>query len=273
MRQIFISLILLAALPLLAQEAGAQESDSQESGGGPLFMKHLVGDREFYEPWGIGVDFYTMDQDYGIKQLEFALPGVGLDDPSLIDVSNELQHLDLRLDVWLTPFLNVYGLVGRVDANTLVDLSKVPITGLPIALGTLPISYDGTVWGGGFTLAYGGEWWFVSVNNTWTTANLSGGFDSSISSFTSQPRLGLIRDQWTFWVGGMYLDTNEKHKGTIELPIPGIPPVPFNVELESLKNWNYVVGAGYVFSPKATVYLEYGFGDRTHTLFNFTYRF
>ena len=156
MRQFFILLILLAALPLLAQEAGAQESSSQESSGGPLFMKHLVGDREFFEPWGIGVDFYTMDQDYGIKHLEFALPGVGLDDPSLIDVSNELQHLDLRVDVWLTPFLNVYGLVGRVDADTLVDLSKVPITGLPISLGTLPISYDGTVWGGGFTLAYGG---------------------------------------------------------------------------------------------------------------------
>lgn len=282
MRQIFSSLILLAALPLLVMEAGAQESSSQESGGGPLFMKHLVGDREFYEPWGIGVDFYTMDQDYGIKHLEFDLPNVGLGDPSLIEVSNELQHIDLKLDVWLTPFFNVYGLVGRVDADTLVDLSKVPITGLPvppgappISLGTVPISYDGTVYGGGFILAYGGESWFISVNNTWTSTNLSGGFDSSVSAFTSQPRLGLIRDRWTFWVGGMYLDTKEKHEGTIELPIPGLPlpPIDFSVELESLNHWNYVVGVGHVFSPKATLYLEYGFGDRTHTLFNFTYRF
>ena len=36
---------------------------------------------------------------------------------------------------------------------------------------------------------------------------------------------------------------------------------------------NYAVGAGYIFSPKATISFEYGFGDRTHTLFNFTYRF
>ena len=26
------------------------------------FMKHLLGDREFLEPWGIGIDFYTMEQ-------------------------------------------------------------------------------------------------------------------------------------------------------------------------------------------------------------------
>ena len=37
--------------------------------------------------------------------------------------------------------------------------------------------------------------------------------------------------------------------------------------------WNYAVGLGHVFSPQATLYLELGFGDRDHTLFNFTYRF
>jgi len=111
------------------------------------------------------------------------------------------------------------------------------------------------------------------VNNTWTGTNLSGDFDSSVSAFTSQPRIGLVKDRWTFYVGGMYLDTTEKHSGTIALPIPGIPPVPFNVELESADKWNYAVGVFHVFSPKAHLLLEYGFGDRTHTLFNFTYRF
>ena len=71
------------------------------------------------------------------------------------------------------------------------------------------------------------------------------------------------------------MDTQEKHKGTFGLEVPGIPPIPvnFEVELESMNKWNYAVGAGYIFSPKATISFEYGFGDRTHTLFNFTYRF
>jgi len=263
MRRIILCLLLFAPVA-----ANAQESSS-----GPLFMKHLLGDREFFEPWGIGFDFYTMDQDYGIKQLQIQLPGVGIGDPSQIQVANELQHFDLQFDVWLTPFLDVFAIIGKIDADTIVDLSKANVVGLPFPLNSLKFSYDGTVYGAGFNLVYGGESWFVSLNNTWTDTSLNGDFDSSVSSFTSQPRLGLIRDKWTFWVGGMYLDTEEKHTGSIELPFPGIPPVGFDVRLESLENWNYAVGVSHIFSPKTLVTFEYGFGDRTHTLFNFTYRF
>lgn len=264
MRRLVLALLLLAPVSLFAQENGS----------GPLFMKDMLGDRPFFDTWGIGVDFYTMEQNYKIKELQFTLPGVSIDDYSKIDVRNELQHYDLKLDAWITPFLNVFALIGRVDANTYVDLSKVPVAGLPIPL-TLPVSYNGTVYGFGLNLLYGTERWFIALNNTWTDADLSGDFDSSVSTFTSQPRIGLIRGKWSFWAGGMYLDTQEKHSGTIALSIPGIPPVPvpFRVELASMEAWNYAVGVGHVFSPKATLTFEYGFGDRDHTLFNFTYRF
>lgn len=263
MRRLLLALLLIAPLTTVAQDGGS----------GPLFMKDMLGGREFFEPWGVGVDFYTMDQDYEIQSLNFDLPGVDIDDVSKIDVTNELQHYDLKFDVWVTPFLNVFALIGRVDADTYVDLSKVEVTGLPVQLGTLPVAYDGTVYGLGFNLVYGTDRWFAALNNTWTDTNLSGNFDSDVSAFTSQPRIGLIRDKWTFWVGGMYLDTEEKHSGTIALPIPGLPPVAFDVDLTSMTAWNYAVGAGYIFSPKATFYFEFGFGDREHTLANFTYRF
>jgi len=258
-------LILLLLTPLAAQ--------AEDSGGGPLFMKQLLRGREFFEPWGIGVDFYTMDQDYHIKTLEFQFPGVEIGDPTRIGVSNQLRHYDLKLDAWITPFLNVFALVGRVDADTYVDLSKVEVIGLPVSLGTLPVAYDGTVYGGGINLLYGSDRWFAALNNTWTDTDLNGDFDSSVQTFTSQPRVGLVFGKWSVWAGGMYLDTQETHSGRIALPIPGIPPVPFAVELESMEHWNYAVGVGHVFSPKAHLSLEVGFGDRDHTLFNFTYRF
>jgi hypothetical protein len=258
MRRIVLMLTLLLPLSALADS-------------GPLFMKHLVGEREFYEPWGVGIDFYTMEQPYKIKQLTFDLPGISIDDPSQLDVQNDIQHYDIKLDVWLTPFLNVFGILGHMNANTVVDLSSVPVTGLPFPLGKLPVNYDGTVYGLGFTLAYGGENWFTSVTSTWTDTSLSGDFDSSVKSFTAQPRIGLLRGKWAAWVGGLYIDTTEKHSGSIDLPVLG--PVPFAVELESANKWNYAVGAGYSFSPKAMLYLELGFGKRDHTLFNFTYRF
>lgn len=267
MRRLLTVLLITCSLSL-----HAQDSDS-DSGNGPLFMKDLVNDTDFFAPWGVGIDFFTMDQDYSIKDLQFTLPGVIVTDPSLIGVTNDVKHYDIKFDVWLTPFLNVFALLGRIDADTYVDLSNVPVTGLPVPLDVLRISYDGTVYGGGINLAYGTERWFVALNSTWTGTNLSSEFDSSVSAFTAQPRIGLIKDKWTFYVGGMYLDTNEDHSGRIELPIPGLPPVDFDVQLQSAEKWNYAVGIFHAFSPKAHLSLEYGFGDRTHTLFNFTYRF
>jgi hypothetical protein len=267
MRRLLLAILLLTPLSISAQESRS----------GPLFMKDMLGDREFFAPWGIGVDIFIMQQDYSITNLEFDLQNPDLPsfpsiDPSLVEVSNDVQNYDLRADVWITPFLNVFGLVGRVDADTYVDLSAVSIPGLGIPLGSLGVSYDGTVYGLGFTLAYGSDRWFASLTNTWTDSSLSGDFNSSVSGFTAQPRIGLnFKSGWTTWVGGMYLDTDEKHRGEIELPILG--PVDFNVELESSEQWNYTAGVGRIFSPRASMYLELGFGDRKHTLFNFTFRF
>ena len=133
MRQLLLALLLLAPLTTTAEESST----------GPLFMKDLVDEGTFFAPWGIGVDWFTMEQDYSIKTLKFDLPGVGDIDPSLVDVSNEVQHGDLKLDAWVTPFLNVFGLVGRLNNKTQVDLSNVTIPGLPFPLGTLPVNSKG----------------------------------------------------------------------------------------------------------------------------------
>ncbi len=255
-------LLLAALLPLSA----AAES-------GLPFLKDLAGDRDLPRPWGIGVDFYTMDQNYDIKSLDFALPGVSVGDPSDIDVTNDLQHLDIKGDVWLFPFLNVFGLVGKADIDTVVDFSNTEIIGLPpgISLGKIPVSFDGTVYGAGFTLAYGTERWFTSLTTTFTKTSTSGDLESKVNSTSVQPRIGLLRENWRFWVGAMYLDTDETHSGVFELPFIG--PVPFDVELVTQDSWNYTLGAGYVFSDRADLSFEVGFGNRTHSLFNFNVRF
>jgi len=235
------------------------------------FMKDKVGDIQLPRPWGIGGDFYTMDQDYAIKSLSFDLPGVSLPDPSQIKVTNEVAHLDIQGDAWILPFLNVFGVLGHVNIDTVVDFSQTEIQGLPFTLPSLPVKFNGTVYGGGFTLAYGSQNWFASVTTTFTKTNTSGDLDSKVKSTTVQPRIGLIRNDWRFWVGSMYLKTDETHSGTFDLPYLG--EVPFAVELETKDHWNYVVGAGYAFTDRAAVRLEYGFGARNHTLFNFVVRF
>ncbi len=235
---------------------------------------------ELPRPLGIGLDFYTMEQDYDIEFLQFDLPGVSLGDPSLLGVTNDVQHFDIKIDVWILPFLNVFGILGHVESDTIIDFSNAPIQGLPFPLGKLPVSTDGMVTGLGFTLAYGGDNWFTSITTTVSEADVGGSFDSNIDSTTIQPRIGLVRDQWQYWLGGLFLDAEETHSGAVELPLAvdpnGIPiliPVPFGVVLGGADDWNVAVGARHVFSEHASVTLEVGFGDRSHTLFNYTYRF
>ena len=134
-------LLLAALLPLSSMADGLP------------FMKDLAGDADLPRPWGVGLDFYTMDQDYDIKSLDFSLPGVIVGNPEAIEVTNEVQHFDFKGDAWILPFLNVFGLIGRVVVDTAVDFSNADIIGLPVNLGQLPFSFDGTVYGGGFTLA------------------------------------------------------------------------------------------------------------------------
>jgi len=248
-------------------------SFSSSADSGLPFMKDIAGDADLPRPWGIGFDFYTMDQDYDIKSLTFALPGVSLGDPSDIKVTNEVKHYDIQADAWLLPFLNVFGIVGRVGIDTVVDFSTADIQGLPpgVSLGQLPVSFNGTVWGAGFTLAYGTQNWFTSVTTVFSKTNTSGDLSSKVKSTAIQPRIGLLRNGWRFWVGGMYLDTDEKHSGDFTLPFLGA--VPFEVELKTQDNWNYVVGAGYEFSDRFNLSFEAGFGNRTHSLLNLNTRF
>jgi hypothetical protein len=259
MRKHLILAALLAAAP-------AAHADSPF----PL-MRDIAGDRELPRPYGVGIDFFTLDQGYDISSLSFQLPGVGGVDTDLIDVENNVWESDLKFDVWVLPFLNVFGIFGHIDGNTAVDLSAVPLA-LPVPLGTLDIDYSGQVYGGGATRAFAGEHWFTSLTGTYAKSDLSGDFDSEVDSVTWQPRVGYINGAWALFVGGYYIDAEEKHEGAIALP--GLGAVPFAVELESDTNFSGSAGVYYRFTDHAEATLELGGGNgRQTTLFNFTWRF
>jgi hypothetical protein len=258
MRRYFVTLLLLLPVSTFAESRLP-------------FMQDRVGDIELPLPFGIGIDFYTMDQVYDIDYLNFDLPGISLDDPGLLDVTNDVQHYDLKVDAWILPFLNVFGIVGHLQSTTVIDLTRAPVQGLPFPLKELKVDSDGTVLGLGFTLAYGTENWFTTVTTTVTDTDLGGDFESSVKSVTVQPRIGLVRNDWQFWVGGLYLDTEEKHSGIFELPVLG--DIDFDVVLGGADDWNTAIGVRHVFSKRASLSFEVGFGDREHTLLNYNYRF
>lgn len=240
---------------------------------GPPWGKSIAEGFDLPRPYGLGFDYFEMQQDYQIRSLQFSLPGVPPIPPELVKVENDIDHRDLKFDVWVLPFLNLFALYGHVDASTNVDLSGVPAAqlGLP-PLGVIPVRYDGDVYGGGLTLAYGSERWFTSLTGTWTHSDLDGDFDSSVRSRSWQPRIGLVHGAWSGWIGGHYIAVEENHAGVIQL-IPALPPIPFAVSLEQENAWSPVVGGRYAFNDRFELTGEYGGGQRDTLLINATWRF
>ena len=237
------------------------------------FLKETAGDAELPSAYGIGVDYYFMDQDYDVESLEVAVPGLTVDDPSVILVDNEVEYVDVKIDAWIFPFLNLFAVLGTLNGETTVDLGRVDSPQLPFPLGTVDIDYDGTVYGIGLTTVYGRDNWFGSMTATYTDTDLDGDFDSTVRTFTFQPRFGMRYSNVTAWIGATFLDAEENHSGTLSLGIPDLPPVPFDVELSSANEWNMTLGARVQITEHLEATLDFGFSGRKHRLANVTWRF
>lgn len=261
-----------------------------------LFGNDMAGDRQLPRTWGIGIDYFGMRQPYQIDSLSLVgtldMPGppVPVDlgaalvpDPSLLDINNEIDHHDIKIDVWVLPFLNVFGIYGQIDGDTQIDLRALNLP-LPPETNSLTFSYDGDVYGGGVVLAFGGDKWFGSLTGTFSDTSLGGSFKSSVSATTIQPRLGLRFGEHTeIWLGGYFLDAEEKHSGTVDLDlgvVGGMLPVPintqdvaFDVDLSQEEDFNASIGMHMMLSDAWETTVEVGAGDRRTVLANFTYRF
>jgi len=257
----FVVLLLAAAVftPALA------------SAGEPVWGKDLVAGKDFPMPFGIGVTYFTQDQDYIVDKLEVGIPGFPPIPNSTLKIKNSIDELNGKLDAWLLPYLNVFGIAGHLDGTTDVDLSSVPGLAAVLPFTSLSIDYSGTVYGAGVVLAGGTDRFFGSLTGIATRTNLSGDFDSSVKANILTPRFGVHNYHGALYVGAMYLDAQEDHKGTV--PIPFLGPVPFKVELSQKDDWNWVVGGGYSFTPNWVLELEAGFGGRDHVDAALTYRF
>lgn len=271
MRNKYLLALVVMLLPLCAQ------ADA-------LFANGLAGDRKLPRTWGIGVDYFSMRQPYQLDELSFSPPVLPITDPSILPIDNQIQYTDLHLDVWVTPFLNVFGIYGQIDGDTTIDLGVLGLP-LPPNVNNLVVDYDGEVYGGGIVLAVGGDRWFASVTGTFTDTSLSGDFKSSVEATTIQPRIGLrFGDHTELWVGGYIVDATEKHSGTLSIdlgpfiappggPIPRPVGLDFAVELSQEEDFNPSIGMHMMMSDAWEATVEVGAGERRTILANLTYRF
>lgn len=137
MKKLYVLLFLvLSAFAVNAQYSQFQPKDSAERKYPfilPIFGEYVYG-KGFDIPYPIGImmNYFYAEQDILIPDVAVGfsdgiLPEVPLTDVTrLIEFSKvnaQATSINVRPDVWVLPFLNVYGILGKAWAKTEVELS------------------------------------------------------------------------------------------------------------------------------------------------------
>lgn len=234
------------------------------------------------KPFGLNLNYMTMDQDIAVDSIRFS-------DSNLLDLvsnifdfdaesgSQSTEVLSLRGDVWIFPFLNVYGMVGKVKGSSETTVvMKGKITGRETRF-PFELDLDGDLYGGGFVLAGGYGNWFGLVDASYTKTNLTV-IDGAIDAIVVSPRVGYdfysMGDPIRVWVGAMYQDVEQSLSGDLKsIGIPQLPNGRFHVEQHLSTSWNPIFGMQYQVNPNLYVLSEAGFGERTSFFVSVDFRY
>ena len=250
--------IVLASVLFVAM--GSAVEAGEQSSVFPL-GRSWAGNQKLPLPFGIGITYYYQQQDYDLASLDVGpipLPPGLLSD---VEVTNDISEINLKADLWILPFLNVFGLIGDVNGETRVDLGP--------ALGQITVDYDGLVYGGGFTAAVGVKRFFTSLTTHFMLTDLKGD-RSSVQAWLVTPKAGFVFERGALWGGAMFQRADEEHMGSIEIPYFG--EVGYEVVLKEKNPWNFLVGGQFALATHFVLEVEGGFGNRKHAIVSFTYR-
>ncbi|QFI37974.1 hypothetical protein FR932_08980 [Moritella marina ATCC 15381] len=201
----------------------------------------------------------------------------------LISITGEDESVQLKVDAWILPFWNIYGLLGYTKGNKdiAMDLSSIGIS-QPLVL---PIEYEAYNVGIGQVLAGQVEvipgmhpFIFTAVTaftNSWTTTTDST-IQTYIGSFRAGQRYAVPGGQLAVLLGYNYQLINQNITGSYSFDLPdGYLDVDYDVALKSQETSNMSVSMVYDFGPKQewNMFLEYGFLNWNQVIFSIGRRF
>lgn len=190
-------------------------------------MGALAFEKGFDIPLPVGgmINYFTATQDIIIPEIAIGFSGGLLPEIPLTDITNIIEFgeisasatsINIRPDLWVLPFLNVYGIFGKSYAKTNVELI------FPIKMKTVA-ELEGTSFGFGTTGAGGiGKYFFV-LDGNWVWTSMSN-FEQPVRSNVFSFRLGRAfklakhpESNFAFWAGGMRVKMGGITEGSITL--------------------------------------------------------
>ena len=255
---------------------------------------------ELPNPYGIAIITAGVRQDLILENLAIGINGppnreIGFVDFGTPNVENSV--LQLKLDAWIFPFLNVFTTVGVFDGDATIPLKFEGSDLFPQLCAITPNAptcvrtysavanprYEGTNVAIGMNLAMGWDRFFVAlpVTYVWTDVDI---IDDTATALNITPRIGMTGDMGNrgsvaVFVGATYLRTEVDIAGEFDLDTPGGPDgdvttFAFRIDQRNKDRWNYLLGFNWDLNKSWSVMAEAGFGgSRENFIGGVTYRF
>ncbi|WFQ79365.1 hypothetical protein PXH59_17585 [Xenorhabdus sp. SF857] len=253
------------------------------------------------EPFGASYGYMNLRQDVVVDQIGFIMPENPDTQKATTVIAGKTRertesHM-LKLDTWVLPFLNVYGVYGKTKGSSETNIENVIFGGVPM-FKDIPFTLDfkGKTYGGGITLAGGYNQFFATLDANYTQTNLDI-LDGGIKALIITPRIGY---EFTFqplfagqgntkvqvWTGAMYQDITQRFEGKIaNINMTGVlgafvggmleydPDMSFDVKQHLAHKWNNTVGARFEITRNFNILSEVGFGNRNSFFISGEFRF
>jgi len=200
---------------------------------------------------GLSVQYFTQESDLVIDNLNVGFnngPMYNLDGLVRFDKARATASaFTVRPDIWLLPFLNVYGIFGQAQASTQVGfgvwIKDSTNTDKQILSAETTVEFKSTTFGLGMTPTIGiaGGFLALDMNVAWTDVPQ---LSKPAMSFVFGPRFGksfkLKKPQQSVavWVGGFRVKLSSETNGSIDLQ----EVFPQEVMLEKIAAGNAKVG-------------------------------
>jgi hypothetical protein len=198
-----------------------------------LGRKALEQGFDLPRPLGISVNLMPMHQDMLIENLRLSVGDNPLQEIDFVefgDIKSKITTGNVRLDLWVLPFLNLNSMLGVGRSNIKVDLVA------PIEF-TSDVTQTGAYYGFGFTTALGIRRNWLSFDMNWTWTDLEK-LEERVMARVLGVRYGRTfkldkKKRLAVWVGGMKQSLDLETLGSIKLT-EALPPE----ALQRLENYD-----------------------------------
>ncbi|WP_348813844.1 hypothetical protein [Flavobacterium maritimum] len=179
---------------------------------------------------GVSVNYFWQESDLIINNLQVGFnngPKYNLDEIIRFnDAVATANAVNIRPDIWLLPFLNVYGIIGKAKTSTNIKaglwVPDAENNWTEVANFGSKADFDATTLGIGFTptIGIGGGWLALDMNATWTDISA---LEEPAFIFVFGPRMGKTfkfnkpESNIAVWVGGFRVHMKSETSGSLLL--------------------------------------------------------